>query len=114
MAIMDYRTRDGLADYGFSIEFQPDSGWRVYIMFQPFSHGQNDTLHMPYQCIDDHGRRYVGWPGRLDSLGDAKTVAGLWAELVEPYRRAQDQKDLYVELIERYLCDQGKAIGLGR
>ncbi|MCA1708271.1 MAG: hypothetical protein LC808_35340, partial [Actinobacteria bacterium] len=35
-------------------------------------------------------------------LGDARTVAGLWAELVQSYRRAQVQNALYVELIERY------------
>jgi hypothetical protein len=29
----DYWTQDGLADYGFSIEFQADVGWRAYIIF---------------------------------------------------------------------------------
>jgi hypothetical protein len=112
MAVMDYRTRDGLADYGFSIDFQPDAGWRVHIIFQPFNHDQDDSLHLPYQSIDDNGRRYVDWPGKLDSLGDAKTVAGLWAELVHSYRCTQEQKALYVELIDRYLRTQaqGKAI----
>ncbi len=33
MVVRDYRTQDGLADYGFSIEFQSDVGWRVYIIF---------------------------------------------------------------------------------
>jgi len=109
MAIMDYRTRDGLADHGFSIEFQSDNGWRVYIIFQPVNHRQDDTLHVPYQCVDNNGRRYVDWPARLESLGDAKTVAELWAELVQPYRRTQEQKGLYVELINRYLCAQEKS-----
>jgi hypothetical protein len=49
MAVIDYRTRDGLADYGFSIEFQPGKGWRVYIIFQPFNHGHDDNLDLPYQ-----------------------------------------------------------------
>jgi hypothetical protein len=34
MAVMNYRTQDGLADYAFSIEFQSDVGWRTYIIFQ--------------------------------------------------------------------------------
>jgi hypothetical protein len=91
MAVMDYRTRDGLADYGFSIKFQSDKGWRVYIIFQPVNHGHDDNLNLPYQSIDDNGRRYVDWPDKVDNLGDAKTVAGLWAELVHSYRRAQEQ-----------------------
>ena len=99
MTVMDYQTRNGLADYGFSIEFQPDIGWRVYIVFHPFHH---NTLHLPYRTIDDKGRYYVDWPGKLDSLGEAKTVAGLWAELVEHHLRIQQQKALYIELIEHY------------
>jgi hypothetical protein len=35
MAVMNYRTQDGCADYGFSIEFEPDKGWRIYIVFDP-------------------------------------------------------------------------------
>ncbi|HXT43452.1 MAG TPA: hypothetical protein VN748_04950 [Pseudonocardiaceae bacterium] len=103
--VMDYRTRDGLSDYGFSIEHQPDNGWRVYVIFHPFRQGDN-TLNLPYEAIDNKGRRYIDWPGNVDSLGEARTVAGLWAELVEPWRRTQEQRTLYVELIERYLQTQ--------
>ena len=34
MAVMDYRTQDGLANYGFSIEYDAKSGWRVYKLCQ--------------------------------------------------------------------------------
>jgi hypothetical protein len=85
MAVMEYRTRDGLADFGFSIEFQSDRGWRVYIIFDPFNYGDERTVDLPYQSIDAEGRRYVNWPPVLDSLGDAKTVAGIWAELAQHY-----------------------------
>jgi hypothetical protein len=47
MAVMDYRTRDELADYGFSIEFQLDIGWRVYIIFQLFHYGHDNSLQLP-------------------------------------------------------------------
>jgi hypothetical protein len=103
MVVMDYRTRDGCTNYGFSIEPQPDDGWRVYIIFRPLRYASDHALQLPYQSVDNKGRCYVDWPSRLDSLGEAKTIAGLWAELVEPYRRAQEQKALYVELIEGYL-----------
>lgn len=99
---MDYRTRDGLADYGFSIEFQPDAGWRVYIVFQPFQQGPEDGRHLPYRSIDDKGRCYVDWPSKLESIGEAKAVAALWAELAEHHLRIQQQNAVYAELIERY------------
>jgi hypothetical protein len=92
MAVMDYQTRDGLAEYGFSIEFQSNVGWRVYIIFEPFRQGRHDSSGVPYQSIDRDGRRYVEWSSKLDSLGEAKTVAELWAELAERYWHAQDQR----------------------
>jgi hypothetical protein len=104
MAVMAYRTRDGLAEYGFSIDYQPSMGWRAYIVFQPF-HQLVDGLQLPYQAIDDDKRRYVDWSEKLDSLGDAKTVAALWAELVQDYRSTQEQKTFFEELIERYRRD---------
>lgn len=82
MAVMDYRTQDGLADYGFSIEFESDVGWRVYNVFQPLQE-HNDNMKLPYQAIDSKGRCYVDWSPRIDSLGEAKTVAALWAELIQ-------------------------------
>jgi hypothetical protein len=102
MIVMDYRTRDGLADYGFSIDFDPGRGWRVYIIFQPFQQGHDDRLQLPYQAIDGNGRRYVDWSEKVDSLADAKTVAELWAEVAQRYQRTQERKALYVELIEHY------------
>jgi hypothetical protein len=90
MAVMDYRTRDGLADYGFSIEFQREEGWRVYIIFNPF-HEDGGSLRLPYQAIEN-GRRYVDWRAKLDSLGDARTVAALWAELAQRYWHAEGQR----------------------
>jgi hypothetical protein len=100
MAVMTYRTRDGLADYGFSIDFQPGTGWRVYIVFQPIHDNHGEQI--PYQAVDSNGRHYVDWSEKLDNLGDAKTVAAFWAELVQDYRRDQAQRARNTELIERY------------
>lgn len=90
MAVMSYQTKDGLADYGFSIEFQPDEGWRAYIVFQPFHQAHDDSPQLPYQAIGHNGRRYVNWSPKLGSLGDAKTVAALWAELIQRYQCSQE------------------------
>jgi hypothetical protein len=87
MAVMDYWTQDGHANYGFSIEFQPDKGWRVYIVFRPLYQDKSNSSKLPHQTTDDSGRSYVNWPARIDSLGDAKTVAALWAENTERYTR---------------------------
>ncbi len=92
MAVLDYRTRDGLADYGFSIEFDPNVGWRVYIIFQPVHGDRDDNLQLPYQSTDFKGRHYVNWSPKLDSLGDAKTVAALWAELIHRHQRIAAQR----------------------
>ena len=92
MAVMNYRTQDGLPDYGFSIEYQVNLGWRVYIIFRPLHHGLDDSTQLPHQSTDDHGRHYVNWSAKLDSLGEARTVAELWAELAQRYERAEVAK----------------------
>ncbi len=89
MAVMHYRTRDGLADYGFAIEYEADGSWRVCIVFQPIYQSHHRNMNLPHQSIDDKGRCYVDWPAKIDSLGDAKTVAALWAELIHNYQCAQ-------------------------
>jgi len=91
MTVMTYRTQDGLADYGFSIEFQSDMGWRAYIIFQ-LPQGHDDSLPLPYQAIDHDGRYYVNWSAKIDSLGDAKTIATLWAELIQRHHPTEEQR----------------------
>jgi hypothetical protein len=88
MAVMAYRTKDGRGDFGFSIEFQPDTGWRVYIVFEPFHQGLDDGPELPNTSIDSHGRSYVDWSSNLNSFGEARIVAELWAELVHEQLRA--------------------------
>jgi hypothetical protein len=88
--LMEHRTQDGLVDYGFSIEYQPSGGWRVYIIFQSLGETDEDRS-WPYQAIDSNGRRYVDWSGKLENLEDAKKLAGIWAELVHRYQGAQRQ-----------------------
>ncbi|MCA1697276.1 MAG: hypothetical protein LC749_22595 [Actinobacteria bacterium] len=92
MTVMTYRTQDGFADYGFSIEFQPWTGWRVYIIFRPFHQDHDDSARLPHQAIDDIGRCYVNWSAKVDSLGEARTVAELWAEMIQRYERAEIEK----------------------
>jgi hypothetical protein len=106
MTVMDYRTRDGLADYGFSIDYEPDRGWRVYPVFLPFHQGNDGDLRLPYQAVDDKGRRYVDWPEQVGSLGEARVVAALWAEIAQRYQHTQEQTAMYVEMIKHHQCMQ--------
>jgi len=110
MAVMNYRTQDGRADYGFSIEFQPDKGWRIYIVFNPFQDSEGKSAQLPYQAFD-HGRRYVDWPPKLDNLGDARTIAALWAELAQRYHHTQEEKRFYTEQARRRQPSQEKRQG---
>ena len=87
MAVMDYRSQDGFASYAFSIEFNPDVGWRVYIVFRPLYQGGDETSKWPHEAIDGSGRSYISWPAKLGNLGDARTVAALWAENAEHFAR---------------------------
>ena len=104
-------TKNGLAHFGFSIEFQPDIGWRVYIVFDPFRRDRDHPLDLPYQSIDNTGRRYVDWSPKIDTLDEAKTVARIWAELAQRDQRAQEERALYIELIQHHL-NTGKQKGL--
>lgn len=88
MAVMAYTTQDRLAHYGFSIEFRPDAGWRVYIAFLPCQGSHDENSFLPYLSIDRDKRRYVNWSARIDSLGEARTVAELWAEITQSHLRA--------------------------
>jgi len=98
MTVVDYHTRDGLAEFGFSIEFRSNIGWRVYIIFDPFSWGNPQGMDLPYQSVDHAGRRYVNWSSRVDTLGEARTVAEIWAELVQ---HAQRERSMRIEKIQR-------------
>lgn len=86
MSFAYYRTRDGLSDYGFSFERQPDGCWRVYIVSMP-SYGRRDTSSLITHRLWDSssGRYYVCWSQPLRSEADARKVAALWADLTQEY-----------------------------
>lgn len=85
MSFAYYRTKDGLADYGFSFERQSDGSWRAYIVSMP-SYGWRDTsLHITHRLRDSDDRYYVCWSQPLRSEADARKVAALWADLTQEY-----------------------------
>ncbi len=82
--VIYYRTKDGRADYGFSIERQPDGSYRAYIVSHP-SYGRRDTsLHVTHR-LQDGSRYYVCWTNRLETEQQARQVAALWADATQEY-----------------------------
>lgn len=87
-SVIYYRTQDGKADYGFSIERQPAGGYRVYIVSQP-SYGTRDSdAHSSHRYTAGDGRRYICWEGTLKTKQDASNVAALWADNTQRYIRS--------------------------
>lgn len=85
--IIYYRTRDGRADYGFSIERQSGGTYRAYIVTQP-SYGSRATgAHDTHRLTDSGGRTYVCWTRSLRSEADARAVAAAWADATQEYIR---------------------------
>ena len=81
-----YRTRDGLADYGFSLERQSDGAWRAYIESAP-SYGLRSGDQNLTHRLRDGSRWYVCWTGRFETETQARAVASRWADRTQRYIR---------------------------
>jgi|GEM_PF-1152636 len=80
-----YRTSDGEEDYVFDFVRRLD-GWRVYIVSSP-SYGSRSTGSIETHRLTDGGRRFICWDRPLSTLDDAKSVAALWADATQAYRK---------------------------
>jgi hypothetical protein len=79
-----YRTKDGQADYGFSIERQPSGNHRVYIDAQPSYRGRSSDGHSTHRYTEG-GRNFVCWTEPVRSESEAKQVAAKWADSTQDY-----------------------------
>ena len=79
-----YRTRDGQADYRFSIERQTDGTYKTFILSQP-NYGSRATGAHETHRLTAGGRYYVCWDRPLHSEEEAKNVAALWADATQAY-----------------------------
>jgi hypothetical protein len=80
-----YRTKDGEADYGFSLEEQPDGSWRAYIVSQPSYRSRGRSLDMTHRLADRNGRYFVCWTRSVHSIEEMKEIAVLWADRTQRY-----------------------------
>jgi hypothetical protein len=79
-----YRTKDGLADYQFSFERQPNGQWRAYILTNPNYGSRPDDGHTTHRFTDG-GRHFICWNKPLWSEAEARLVAALWSDLTQRY-----------------------------
>ena len=79
-----YRTKDGQADYRFSIEQQTDGTYRSFILAQP-PYGSRATGPHETHRLTDGGRRYVCWDRPLRSENEAQSVVARWADATQEY-----------------------------
>jgi hypothetical protein len=80
-----YRTRDGEADYEFSLEEQGGRVWRAYIVSQPSYQSRDRSLQATHRLIDEQGRYYVCWSTPVRELDDLKRIAALWSDRTQRY-----------------------------
>ena len=83
---LKYRTKDSEQDYEFSFEEQSDGSWRAYIVSQPSYDGHPDDSHTTHR-LSEGGRKYVCWDRPIRTLAEMKTVAALWADCTQAYRK---------------------------
>lgn len=81
-----YRTKDGLTDYQFSFEQQPDGNWRAYILTNVDYRGHADGCHETHR-LRDGSRPYVCWTNPLTTESEARAVAAIWADKTQRYIR---------------------------
>ena len=81
-----YRTKDGLADFHFSFEQQPDGNWRAYILGNTNYGSRADDCHSTHRLMDGE-RPFVCWTTPLRTQQAARDVAALWADKTQKYIR---------------------------
>ena len=79
-----YRTQDGLTDFVFSFEYQPNDSWRAYIVRMPDYCDRDRSSHSTH-LMNDRGRKYVDWAEPLRTLEMARRAVALWAEATQRY-----------------------------
>lgn len=81
-----YRTKDGLANYSFTLEQKSDGSWRAYIESSPNYGARSSDAHSTHR-LSDGDRRYVCWNESVRSKDDMKQIAAMWADCTQNYIR---------------------------
>lgn len=81
-----YRTKDGLADYGFELVTLPNGTERAYITSQPSYQGRNESSH-PTHRLSEGSSKYVNWSETVYDRDLIKAIAARWADCTQEYVR---------------------------
>ncbi|MBF0383308.1 MAG: hypothetical protein HQL69_19985 [Magnetococcales bacterium] len=85
-SIHSYRTKDGLEDYQFSFEEQPDKTWRSYILEQPYYGCRSSDPYEVHRNQDANSRYWVDWqPELIRTKQDAMKIAAFWVDCNQTY-----------------------------
>jgi hypothetical protein len=80
-----YRTRDGSADYAFTIEQQADGTYRAYVAYQPDYGNRTTDGHSTHRYQAPDGRKFICWSKSIRSEQDALRVSAAWADATQEY-----------------------------
>ncbi len=80
-----YRTKDGMADYQFSIERRSNGRYRSYILSQP-SYGSRSTRVTTIHRMND-GRPHICFEPEPTTEADARKVIAAWCDMTQEYIR---------------------------
>ena len=80
---VSYRTKDGAANYCFSIERQRNGTFRAYLVLQP----RQSVNHVAHLLRDHDGRRFICWDRAVRTAAEARQVAAAWADSTQRYIR---------------------------
>jgi hypothetical protein len=79
-----YRTKDGRADYGFSLEEQNDGSLRAYVESMPSYGSRSTSLHTTHRLTDGN-RHYVCWSEDINDEDGLKEVVASWSDKTQEY-----------------------------
>lgn len=79
-----YRTKDGRADYGFTLEEQNDGSLRAYVDSMPSYGSRSTSLHTTHR-LTDGGRHYICWDRKIYNEESLKAVVASWSDKTQEY-----------------------------
>ena len=82
-----YRTKDGRADYYFSIEQQSNGSLRAYITSMPSYGARANDPHTTHR-LSDNGRKYVCWSREIYDENELKSIISVWSDMTQKYLKA--------------------------
>ncbi len=88
---LNYRTKDGKADYCFLFAEIRRESWIAYIIYQPSYGNCSECLHSTLR-MKNRNNLFVATPPQIKTLREIKKHAAEWAEFTQEYIRKGNVK----------------------